>query len=334
MATKVWLDCDTGSDDAVAIMLAALHPDIELLAVSAVNGNVPLANTTENTLRVLDHVGAAVPVYAGAARPIVRPDFPIPRDVLNADHPEFQLAHLDLPPSVTPVRDEPAARALIDAFMDPANADAVLVATGPLTNVALALAAAPRLASRISRLVLMGGACAGGNVTATAEFNLWVDPEAARAVFSSGLPEIVVFPLDATFSAPLTLDDCAALDALGTRAGTAAAALVRHRIERDRTPGNAGVSAPVHDPLCVVYLVRPDVVTSSGRWPVTVETSGERTLGQLVVDRRPWSPDPVNATVALSASATVYREVLLEALAVDVRTDLSQRGASIGSSGR
>src|SRR5262245_19647456 len=164
MAIRIVLDCDTGTDDAFAIMLAALHPGIDLLAVSTVNGNVALPNTTENTLRVLDHIGARVPVYPGAARPFMRPDLPIPRHILNADNPEFQAASLDLPPSVTPVQDRSAVRMLIDTFLDPANDDVVLVATGPLTNIALALITEPRLPARIRRLVLMGGAHLGGNV--------------------------------------------------------------------------------------------------------------------------------------------------------------------------
>jgi inosine-uridine nucleoside N-ribohydrolase len=306
-------------------MLAALHPGIDLMAVSTVNGNVALPNTTENTLRVLDHIGAQVPVYAGAARPFMRPDFPIPRHILNADNPEFQVPYLDLPPSVTPVQDVSAVHMLIDTFMDPANDDVVLVATGPLTNIALALIAEPRLASRIRRLVLMGGAHVGGNVTAAAEFNIWVDPEAARTVFSAGLREIVVVPLDATHSAPLTLADCDAFDALETPAGSAAATFLRHRIEQDQTPDShkSAPSAPVHDPLCIAYLLRPDVITSSGHFSVSVETTGEQTLGQMVIDTRTWAPDPANAMVAFAASIEVFREVLLEAFAVQTATSPS-----------
>jgi inosine-uridine nucleoside N-ribohydrolase len=169
----------------------------------------------------------------------------------------------------------------------------------------------------------MGGAHVGGNVTATAEFNLWADPEAAHAVFSAGLREIVVLPLDATHTAPLTLDDCEAFDGLGTPAGHAAAMLLRHRIAQDQTPldRRSEPSAPVHDPLCVAYLIRPDVITSSGTFPVTVETTGEHTVGQLIMDTRPWSKDPVTATVAFAASVAVFREVLMEAFARDLRVD-------------
>jgi len=315
--TRLVIDCDTGTDDAIAIMIAALHPDLELLAVSTVNGNVALENTTENTLRVLDHIGAAIPVHAGANRPLVRPDFPIPRDILNADNPEFQVAHLDLPPSRSKASDIPAVRMLIDTFMDPANADVVLVAVGPLTNVALAISCEPSLAQRIKKLVIMGGAHVGGNVTATAEFNFWVDPEAARAVFSSDVRDIVVMPLDATHSAPLTLSDCDVLDRLATPAALASSKFLRHRIEQyhqaDEMP-----SAPVHDALCIAYLVREDVITKWGHHPVSIETAGEQTLGQMIVDLRAWSQERVNAAVAFEASADVFRSVIVDALKVSL----------------
>src|SRR4051794_12358004 len=164
MTTRLVLDCDTGTDDAVAIMAAALHPELELLGVCTVDGNVPLANTTDNTLRVLDHIGSRVPVFAGAPRPLLRPDFPIPREVLNADS-DFQVLTLDLPAATTAVSDRSAVDFLVDTFLREENADVVLVATGPLTNIALALSVEPRLAERIGRLVLMGGAIEDGNVT-------------------------------------------------------------------------------------------------------------------------------------------------------------------------
>jgi inosine-uridine nucleoside N-ribohydrolase len=240
---------------------------------------------------------------------LIRPDLPIPRAILNAGNPDFQVAHLALEPSRTRPRSESAVRFLINFFSDPTNSDVALVATGPLTNVALALAAEPALAQRIDRLVLMGGAHLGGNVTPVAEFNFWADPEAARLVLSAGIREVVLFGLDATHSVPLTAADCDRLDQLGTPAATASARMVRHRISQD--PGTySEPSAPVHDPLCLAYLVHPEVLTSSGRFPVSVETAGEQTLGQLIVDTRPWAPGPANATVAFTASVEVYREFL------------------------
>ncbi|MFE2060072.1 nucleoside hydrolase [Streptomyces sp. NPDC059446] len=311
MATRFILDCDTGSDDAVAIFAATAHPGLELVAVTTVNGNAAVEHTTENTLRVLDHAGARVPVHAGAARPLARPDFPVPRAVLNAGS-AFQRAHLDFPAAVSVPERRSAVPFLVDAYMDDSYADVTLVATGPLTNVALALATEPRLAARIPRLVIMGGAHGNGNVTAAAEFNFWVDPEAASAVLGAGIRDVVIMSLDATHSAPLSRADCDAFDGIGTPAASGAAQLIRHRIEHDQAgvEGSGDVSSPVHDPMCVAFLVRPDVVTESVRAFVSVETTGSRTLGELLVDTRPWCPEPPNATVALRASAEVYRDFL------------------------
>lgn len=306
------LDCDTGSDDAIAIFAATAHPELELLAVTTVNGNAAVEHTTENTLRVLDHSGVRVPVHAGAVRPFVRPDFPIPRAVLN-EGSDFQQSLLEFPASVSTVEEATAVSFLVDAYMDDAHADVTLVATGPLTNVALALASEPRLAERIPRLVIMGGAAyANGNVTAAAEFNFWVDPEAAEAVLTAGIREVVIVPLDATHSAPLAEVDCDEFDRIGTPAAEGAARLIRHRIGHDQAAieGKGDVSSPVHDPMCVAYLVRPDVITESVDAFVSVETTGSRTLGELVVDTRPWRREPPNATVALRASVDVYRDFL------------------------
>jgi inosine-uridine nucleoside N-ribohydrolase len=300
------LDCDTGSDDAVAIFAATAHPDLDLVAVTTVSGNVALEDTTENSLRVLDHVGAEVPVYAGAARPFARVDLPIPRAVLN-EGSAFQRARLDFAESRSAVQPESAVSFLVETYLDDANADVALVAIGPLTNLALALDAEPRLAERIPRLVVMGGAHGNGNVTAAAEFNLWADPEAADKVLGAGIRDVTVVTLDATHSVPLTSRDCEELEAIGTPAATGAARLIRHRIAHDRA---AADGAPVHDPVCVGYLIRPDIVTQSVRAFVSVETTGTRTLGELIVDTRPWCPESPNATVVLRLSAQVYRDLL------------------------
>lgn len=305
MTVRFILDCDTGSDDAIAIFAATAHPDLELLAITTVNGNVALAHVTDNTLRALDHVGARVPVHAGADRPLMRPDFPIPRAILNADS-DFQAEAIDFPAPVSTVADTGAIDFLVETYMDDANADVRLVATGPLTNIALALAAEPRLAERIPRLVIMGGAHGNGNVTAAAEFNFWVDPEAAEAVLAAGIREVGIVTLDATHSAPLTLADCDVFDRIGTPAATGTARLLRHRIATDQA-ARADAASPVHDPMCVAFLLRPDLFTESVEAFVTVETTGDRTLGELIVDTRPWCPEPPNATVALRASPEVYR---------------------------
>lgn len=314
MTTRLIIDCDTGSDDAVAIMAAALHPALELVAITTVNGNVPLENTTDNTLRVLDAIGSTIPVYPGAPRPLIRDDFPIPRDVLNAGREEFQKRKLDLPDPTSHASETGAVEALIRHYLGPDGPDTVLVAVGPLTNVAAALAAEPRLAARIPRLVIMGGARGWGNVTATAEFNFWVDPEAAAAVLSAGIPDVMIVPLDATHDAALSHDHCDRFEAIGTPGALATAALVRQRIETypgsEHTPFEA---APVHDALCIAALIRADVITHAVEAAATVETAGLHSVGALVVDDRSWSPLARNATVALRADAEIFAAVLEEA---------------------
>lgn len=314
MTTRLILDCDTGTDDAVAIMAAAGHPDLELLGVCTVDGNVPLANTTDNTLRVLDHIGARIPVFAGAGRPLLRADFPIPRAVLNAGS-DFQVATLDLPAATSSASERTAVDFLVDTFMQDGNTDIVLVATGPLTNIALALSVEPRLVDRIGRLVLMGGAIEGGNVSARAEFNIWVDPEAAQVVFNAGLRDVTVVPLDATHRAQVTMRGCEQLEALGTPAAAAAAALIRHRIEQGFDPQDRdGGSTPVHDAVCVAALVDPGVLRAVGRYRVDVETSPSLALGETIIDRRSWSPFAPNATVALDGDPDAFLAFLLRAL--------------------
>lgn len=331
MPFRFILDCDTGSDDAIAILAATAHPDLDLVAITTVNGNVALDHVTGNTLRTLDHVGARAPVYAGADRPLARPDFPIPRAILNADS-DFQAESIYFAMPVSRAEDTSAVDFLIDAYMDDANTDVALVATGPLTNIALALAAEPRLAERIPRLVVMGGAHGNGNVTAAAEFNFWVDPEAAEAVLAAGIREVVIVPLDATHSAPLTLADCDDFEKIGTRAATGTATLLRHRIAHDKAATEGGnPSSPVHDPMCVAYLVRPDLFTETVEAFVSVETAGGRTLGELVVDTRPWRREAPNATVALRASVEVYRDFLRTAFVLGAKRKPRAPEGGIGS---
>ncbi|WP_243064035.1 nucleoside hydrolase [Humibacter sp. RRB41] len=310
--TRLILDCDTGTDDAIAMIAAVGHPQLELVAVTTVNGNVSLEHTTDNSLRVLDLLGASVPVYPGADRPFVRDDMPIPRDVLNADNPEFQVASLPFPEPVSVPAIGSAIEFLIETYLAADADDIVLVATGPLTNIAAALAVEPRLASRIPRLVVMGGSVIGGNVTASAEFNFWVDADAAQAVLAAGIRDVMIVPLDATHSVPLTRADCAALAALGTTAGRAISDLVLHRIETDGEAADDG--APVHDPLCVAALVDPGVLTRVVNRPATVEAAGELTVGELVVDMRPWTAESPTTHIALAADHDRFVTFLLDAV--------------------
>lgn len=228
MPRKLILDVDPGTDDAVALMLAALHPDLELIGATTVNGNVPVDYGTENALRTFDWIGVDVPVYEGVDRPIARADFPVPRTDVQSSN-AVHGGYLDVPAARSTKQATGAIDFLIETYRA-ATDPIILVPVGPLSNVATALTAEPRLRDWIPELVIMGGAHHHGNVTPRAEFNVWADPEAARLVIGSGVRRITLVPLDATHRALVSLDDCASLRALGTPAGEAAARFTERRI--------------------------------------------------------------------------------------------------------
>ena len=309
--TRLILDVDTGTDDAIAIMLAALDPRLELVAVTTVGGNTSIEHTTDNTLRVLDHIGRAAPVYRGAAGAL------LPSTAVEADKKRSGKIHgdaLPLPPARSQAQQLGAVRFLVDAFDE--GSDTVLVPTGPLTNVATALLLDPGLAERIPRVVLMGGSHARGNVTPSAEFNIWADPEAARIVLRSGIRDLTIVPLDATHQALVSENDCDRLAALGTPAGTAAAEIIRTRIEGYELvqPTGQHRSAPVHDAVCVAHLIDPDVIEVREAH-VDVELNGELTRGRTVGDFRPIPVTPPNAKWAFGADRERFLELLLGAFA-------------------
>ncbi len=314
MAKKLILDVDTGTDDAVALMLAALHPDLDLLAATTVNGNNPVAYCTDNTLRVFDLLGLSIPVYEGTATPIVRDDFPVPREIT---HGKGSMHGLELP-IAKPHSTKQSRRAvefLVETYMA-ATEPIALVPVGPLTNIALAIKLEPRIVDRIPETIIMGGAHEVGNTTPSAEFNIWVDPEAARVVFGAGLQNVVVMPLDATHRALVSFDDCRRMRELGTPAGTAAAAFIERLIVAYDTlqPMDRPHSAPVHDALCIAYLVDPTVVTGQ-KAHVDVETHGELTVGRMVIDRHARFGAEPNAFVAFDADAPKFVSMLLETFA-------------------
>jgi inosine-uridine nucleoside N-ribohydrolase len=312
---KLVLDVDTGTDDAVAIMLAALHPGLELVGCTTVNGNATVDHCTDNTLRVLDHVGRNdVPVYRGLARPLARRDFPKAR---HAGDLSGRIHGTTLPVPPTARRAEPtgAVDFLIETFRA-ATEPVTLVAVAPLSNLAAALAIDPGFAGRVPKLVIMGGSHALGNVTPSAEFNVWADPEAAAMVFAAGFADVTLVPLDATHRALVSREDCAALAALGSNAGRAAAEFIGHRIavhdelQRMATPG----TTPVHDALAVGWLVAP-VLRDLRRLHVAVEVSGPLTVGRTVIDTHRRGDGAPNCQVAFDADAAGFLALLLETFA-------------------
>jgi inosine-uridine nucleoside N-ribohydrolase len=253
--TPVILDCDTGADDAVAILVAALHPDLDLLGVTTVWGNHDVSNTTDNSLRVLDLVGRGdIGVHPGGNGPV--------RTRLE----QLPSGRSDLPPTLplpepTAVAASPAVEWLVETLR--ATADPVtVVPTGPLTNLAAVLAADPRIVEAVGSLVVLGGSHREPGVTPYAERNVWCDPEAAHDVLTAGFRDVLLVTMDATFSAPLTAADVARLRAVGTVAATTSADFVDARIEwYQRDPAMAALgAAPLHDPLAVACLLDPGVV--------------------------------------------------------------------------
>ncbi|MFL5723205.1 MAG: nucleoside hydrolase [Chloroflexota bacterium] len=318
MPTKLILDVDTGTDDAVALMLAALHPDLELIGATTVNGNVPVEYCTENSLRVFDHIGVPVPVYEGVSHPIARDDFPIARPAIRSTG-AVHGGYLDIPPSRSTKQATGAVEFLVETYRA-ATEPIILVPVGPMSNIASALTAEPRLRDLIPELVIMGGANRYGNVTPRAEFNVWADPEAARVVLRSGVRKITLVPLDATHQALVSLDDCAALRALGTPAGQAAALFTERRIEGyDRTqPMKRPNAAPVHDALAVASIVDPAVIGTTFLH-VDVETTGELTIGETVVDTNHRGDGEPNVHVALEADERRFVDLLLSTFALNTR---------------
>ncbi len=308
MARRVIMDVDTGTDDAVAIMFAAAHPALDLVGVTTVNGNVPLANTTDNTLRVLDWIGhTETPVFPGLARPLARTGFPAARHFESDADDDPHGSALDIPAPHSKAQSRGAVEYLIDTLRT-ADEPITLVAVGPLSNIAAALALDGRLTECVEEIVIMGGGHTTTNATASAEFNIWADPEAAAMVFAAGFPRLTLVTLDATHRAVLTRDACRKLDELDTPAGIAAARFIGRRIDAYAGAGVDG-AAPVHDVVCTAYLIQPDVVTTRSV-PVAVETADSLTVGRTVLDTRPDIGKSPNAHVALDAAPELLTKLL------------------------
>jgi len=310
---NVILDVDTGTDDAVAIMFAALHPDLDLMAVTTVNGNVPVEHCTDNSLRVLDFIGRPdVPVYQGLSRPIVRHEFPAAKRFARDSAQDMHGTALPLPEATSTKQPMGAVEFLVTALRESA-VPITLVAVGPLSNIAAALALEPGITDTVDEVVIMGGGHHLGNETPSAEFNIWADPEAADMVLTAGFRKVTLVPLDATHQALISASDCTTFAALGTPAGIAADRLIGRRIAAYASGRGVAATdaAPVHDALCTAYLVDPAVV-STRSLHVRVETTAGLTLGRTVMDTRTHASEPANCQVALGADAPRFVRLLTE----------------------
>jgi inosine-uridine nucleoside N-ribohydrolase len=303
--TPVILDVDPGHDDAVAIMLACAAPDLDLLAVTTVAGNVPLEKTTRNALRVLSLIGHTdLPVAAGASSPLRRP-LHTAEDI----HGESGLDGPEIPaPSLEPA--ERTATELIADTLREAPEPVTLIPTGPLTNVAKFLQEYPELKERIARFSLMGGSIGLGNTTPAAEFNVYVDPEAAREVFESGLP-ITMIGLDVTHQAGAGPAERENLRSLGRIGGVVAELLEFFAGTYERIYGFD--SPPLHDPVAVAAVLEPALLKARPM-RVDIECESELTRGETVCDFYGVSSKPPNAEVGVELDREGFFDLLYRVL--------------------
>jgi pyrimidine-specific ribonucleoside hydrolase len=300
VSTPIVIDCDPGHDDAIAILLALSSPEVDLLGVTTVAGNQTLEKTTRNALKVLELAGRAeVPVAVGADRPLRR-------DLRTAAHVhgESGMDGPDLPePTTRPVDAEAA-----DFLAEVIEPGVVLVPTGPLTNVALMLERHPDVRERLERIVWMGGAIAEGNVTPAAEFNAFVDPEAAAAVFGSGIP-VTLIGLDVTHKALFTQEHAERLRGAGN-AGRAVAELadffLKFHQERYGFDGS-----PIHDAVAVAHVIDGTLVKTV-QCNTEIETQSRLCDGRTVVDLWHVTDGPLNCHAGVDIEADRFLELLVE----------------------
>ena len=303
------IDTDPGQDDAVAILLALASPEIHLLGITAVAGNVPLALTEVNVRKVCDLAGRTdIPVFAGLDRPLVRP-------LITAEHVHGKtgLDGPDLPDPQTPLQDQHAVDFMIETLRREPAGSVTIAPVGPLSNVAMAMQMASDIIPRIKQIVLMGGAYFEvGNITPAAEFNIYVDPHAAAVVFASGVP-ITIMPLDVTHKALTSTDRVAALRNIGNRTGAAIADMLEF-FERFDEAKYGSDGAPLHDPCTIAWLIDPKMF--AGRHcNVEIETSSELTMGMTVIDWWRVTNRPENALVIGDLDADRFFALITERLA-------------------
>lgn len=310
MTTKIIIDTDPGQDDAVAILLALACPDeIEVLGITAVAGNVPLALTQKNARIICELAGRPdVPVFAGCARPMVQP-------LVTAEHVHGKtgLDGIALPDPTMPLQDTHAVDFIIETLRNEPAETVTLCPLGPLTNIATAFARAPDIIPRLQQIVLMGGAYFEvGNITPAAEFNIYVDPEAADIVFKSGV-KLTVMPLDVTHKVLTTRPRIEAIRAIGSPVAHAVAQWTDF-FERFDMAKYGHDGAPLHDPCVIAYLLAPDLF--SGRHiNVEIETGSPLTRGMTVADWWGVTTRPKNATFMGDVDAAGFYDLLTARLA-------------------
>ena len=302
---KIILDCDPGHDDAMAILLAHGNPEIELVAITTVAGNQTLDKTSLNARRVATVAGIRdVPVAAGCDRPLTR-------ELKTAGyiHGESGLDGPAFGEPTVPLDSRHAVDLIIELLMH-SNGDLTLVPTGPLTNIAMAVRKEPRIVAKVKEIILMGGAYTRGNTTPAAEFNIYVDPEAAEIVFRAGWP-LTMVGLDLTHQALATPAVLERIAALGTPVARIAVQLMEFFRQTYRR--NAGFdSPPVHDPCAVARVIDPNVMQCVNAF-VAIETRGEYSSGMTVTDFSSRL-GPTNAQVATKLDVDLFWDLMVDAI--------------------
>lgn len=309
MTRKIIIDTDPGQDDAVAILLALASPELEVLALVAVAGNVRVTQNAHNALQILEVAGRPdVPVYVGCERPMRHP-------LVTAEyvHGATGLDGPTLPaPTISPQRSH-GVDYIIETLLAHDPGTITLCCLGPLTNIGMAMVKEPAIVSRIAEIVLMGGGCfEGGNITPAAEFNIYVDPEAADLVFRSGVP-ITQVPLDVSHMMLTTQPRIDAFRALGNRSGTVTAEMLEffERFDEQKYGWEGG---PLHDPCVIAYLLKPELF--KGRHiNVAIETQSELTRGMTVADYWGVTGRVRNVNYLRSGDADGFYALLTERIA-------------------
>lgn len=308
-ALPIIIDTDPGQDDAVAILLALASPELEVLGITAVAGNVPLALTELNARKICELAGRPdIKVHAGAIRPMVRA-------LVTAEnvHGKTGLDGPVLPEPSMPLQAQHGVDFIIDTLMGRDAGTVTLCALGPLTNIGLALVREPRIASRIAQIVAMGGGFfEGGNITPAGEFNIYVDPHAARLVFEAGIPTTLI-PLDCTHQALTTKARIAKFAAMPNRSGPATASMLNF-FERYDVQKYGFDGGPLHDPCVIAWLLKPELFQGR-RVNVAVECESELTMGMTVIDWWRVTERAPNVTALRHIDAEGFFDLLAERIA-------------------
>jgi Inosine-uridine nucleoside N-ribohydrolase len=303
----VIIDCDPGLDDAIALMVAFAWPDLlDVRAITCAAGNQTVSKTFHNALRIARHLNANLPVARGTEKPLIKPLIPAEKAFGETGLEGMEITKEMIPPSPLSAFD------LITKVLTESKEKVTLIATAPLTNIAQVLSVRPQLKKKIDHITLMGGSSLEGNMTPVTEFNIFIDPEAARIVFDSGIP-ITMFSLDVTCKAYTTQQDIEQIASLGNKAGKMVEDLLHHYLAYSRQMGLNGVA--IHDACTVIYELKPEIFTAIESVNVSVDTSGGPCYGCTLVDLHKLTGKPENARFVTKVDRQALNHFLFDSCA-------------------